>query len=116
MNKAEQATSGLNIDVTRGIVVVDDGVDTWVCREDAYDAAIAHLAALDADESDDGGAEAYTHLCGLVGGTVAALNGTSRGTRTAQHRLLIDAIAYGAMEEDLAHRFGGWKGASKVLS
>lgn len=111
MNIAEQATAGLNIYVTRGIVVIDDGTDTWVCREDAYDAAIAHLATLDADESDDGGTEAYTMLCRLVRGTVASLNGTSRGTKTAQRRLLVDAIAYSAIEEDLAHRFDGWKEA-----
>lgn len=95
MTMADQAVSGLDVEIDSGIVRVRDGHDTWLCRESAWDAAIAGLAARDAIVA-EACADAYSALCAAVRSPVASINGTSRGdivtlVREAYDVELIDA-------------------------
>lgn len=103
---AEQAVSGLDVVAAHGIVRVRDGQDTWLCREPAYDAAMASLEAREADESDEGGAEAYGELCRTVrrDSPIATVIGSAKGE---WETLVREAIAAGLVEADDARRMYG---------
>ena len=105
-NRAEQATSGLDIVRDGDVVRVRDGQDTWLCRRDAWDAAVDGMVGQAALDGDSGEAEAYGELCSSVRGPVASLNGSDRGDREAVGALILDAIAQGVVadDEDLARR------------
>jgi hypothetical protein len=98
--RAEQAIKGLDLTMARGVVRVCDGEDTWLCWQAEWDLALGKMLGVDAEESDsdDDGAEAYTALCRAVRGSVASLNGTSRGNLGG----LLDAAFAGALiDEDM---------------
>lgn len=93
---AEQAVKGLDVREQGGVVRVRDGQDAWLCGRTAWADAIAKISGLDADDADEGGAEAYSRLCRAVSAPVASINGTSLGdigdlVREAYALDLIDA-------------------------
>jgi hypothetical protein len=98
MNRAEQATEGMDIRAAGGIVAINDGFDRWLCREDAYDARYDHLETLPAIDGEEGQSDAYTELCG-VGGPIASVVGSSRGN---WQQLVRDAVAAGLIDTDVA--------------
>lgn len=102
-NRAEQATAGLDVTAADGVVMVRDGMDTWLCEETEYDAAVEYLEGLRPlpNDDDDGGALAYTALCEHVGGAVASIIGACHGdwralvARAIEAGLIDDGKAYG---------------------
>jgi hypothetical protein len=102
MNQAEQATKGLDVIATKGIVRVSDGVDTWLCEEAAYDAAVSGLEGVDAIDDEDG--EAYTALCTAVRGPIATVVGSPRGE---WRELVRRAVAADLVDPDDASRMFG---------
>ena len=97
-NKYEQAIACLEIARAVGVVRVRDGVDTWLCTEEAWSSAKRQLSAVEDDDSDECGAEAYEALCLATPGPIASLQG-SCGDWVP---LVIAAIAIGLVREDEA--------------
>lgn len=106
MTRADQALAGLDVVAANGIVRVRDGMDTWLCRQPNYDAAVQYLELCEAYPSDEGGADAYTALCRLTsgGGAVASVVGTCRGDWQA---LVREAVVAGLVDPDDAPRMYG---------
>lgn len=102
---AEQAVAGLQVAKSSGVVRVRDGQDTWLARRHHFEAALDRLAKRPADESDEGGAEAYGALCRGVAGPVVTLIGTPRGAERARRMLVRAAVDQGLLDADEAGRF-----------
>lgn len=105
MTRAEQAVVGLQVTKSSGVVRVRDGQDTWLARRRHYEAALARLAKQPADESDEGGADAYSALCRTVAGPVVTLIGTPRGTDAQRRRLVRAAVDQGLLDAADAGRY-----------
>jgi hypothetical protein len=103
LTMAEQAVTGLEVAIADGVVRVRDGHDTWLCTRGEWDRAIGKLADMEADESDEGGAEAYTALCATVRAPIASIDGPCKGDFAA---LVRDAVDAGVIPEEAARSFG----------
>jgi hypothetical protein len=60
------------------------------------------LQAKPALDGDDGVAEAYSELCGLVKGPVAERDGNDKGEDSELRKLVRKAVAEGLLDEDEA--------------
>jgi hypothetical protein len=96
----------MRITAAGGIVMINDGHDRWLCREDAYDRRYDELATKPAYEGDEGASEAYSDLC-YVDGPIASINGDDKGSEDELEQLLRDAVAAGLIDEETAVRSYG---------
>ena len=106
MTKSEQAVTGLDVRMNAVVVVVRDGVDTWLCSRTVWDKAMAQLdeqPAFEGPSFDEGEAEiaAYQELCDTTAriGAIASVNGESHGE---YEPLVNEACAYGLIDEETA--------------
>jgi len=106
-NRFEQAVAGLRVDQANGVVRVQDGGTTWLCRARAWHAAQAQLERQrpimpgpDGDP-DTCGMEAYDALCNAVSAPIISVGGSDRGSEPERAKLARWADKGGLLPEAL---------------